>query len=195
MLRSAHGSVTFAQCSPEDRHLTGTVRQQCSTALLRAVYACFPHQPSQDILKLTVNLEAVVVVHTATCPSRYWHAMSTLVRVVRCGGAGLFAKVPLCRLWHGAPAPASGPHAGGRDAPSRDAGVEVRLQGLFRRVDMAADAAAERAAAVQVSHLLRCPKCKTTEKLQVTAHQNRSADEGMTSQGVCMECGYKWKLG
>jgi DNA-directed RNA polymerase subunit M/transcription elongation factor TFIIS len=41
--------------------------------------------------------------------------------------------------------------------------------------------------------VLRCRKCKST-RVAVEQRQMRSADEGMSAFGMCMECKARWKL-
>ena len=204
MLLSRHGAVRVAGAgvlasAPSSAAsaalvlvLDGAVRARARSALhgvLPDAFASLDMRP-QDIIMYATQLEACAVMEADNDYARYMEIMSRVVYNMSVNGAYIARKYPvstICRQ-NNKRLQAQTAHA------QRADGLAQRVVSLMERAKVAADTAAASAAAVSAASAIRCPRCKTQDRINRTAVQRNAGDEGMKTKCRCTHCGHAWEL-
>lgn len=143
-----------------------------------------------DAAAYSAVLEMAAFALTRGNAEMYMAAVSRVVYNLGSNGVHIVGKYPvtrICLLSHRRMG-ADTAHA------QRDAKTEHDVKELLADAEQSAEAAKARAAATTSTQAIRCPKCKTQNDIVRVAQQSRSADEGMTTNCLCVACGQRWKL-
>jgi DNA-directed RNA polymerase subunit M/transcription elongation factor TFIIS len=147
--------------------------------------------------EFALQLERVTLVMAAAAGNAetYMATLSRVVHNLRTAGKVMLNSCPLSTIPR-----VSHVRQNAADAAEcrQDAAIHQPLAAQVAALlaDAAAAAAAATAAATNVTAAaaIKCPGCKTQDRIVRVLQQSRSADEGMATQCLCMACNRSWRL-
>lgn len=186
MLTSCMGVITVPG-GAKDGKLDGVARARARAAL----HADLPFGPDQEHLKIAyaVQVEACAADHSKNNYAAYIATMARVRYNISSNGRRIIEGYPVsrvCKLSH--------KHLHEETAHAqRDEAVLARVRGLLSEASLEADRASSMASSISVTTAIKCPKCKTQDRIARTAMQLNRGDEGMKTKCLCL-CGHSWEL-
>jgi DNA-directed RNA polymerase subunit M/transcription elongation factor TFIIS len=171
----------------EKNTLHGCDRARARAALL----AVLPFGPEEQEAAeaYAYSLEACVVAMADNLYSRYITIMSRVTWNMSTNGARIVETFPIAQVCH-----LSHQCMGTESAHERRKKSDmVRVNAILARAAAEADRAAAMASTIVTEAIIKCPKCKATDRIHRIAVQRNAGDEGMKTECLC-HCGYRWEL-
>jgi len=187
MLASDRGCASVPGGARDDGKLDGAARARARAAL----YNDLPFGPDQTPLRVAYATQ-VEACATDMSKGNYAAYIVTMARVrynISSNGRRIIEAYPVtrvCKLSH--------KHLHEETAHAqRDEAVLNRVRLLMKDASEEADKASATAASIAVEFAIRCPKCKTQDRIARTTMQRTRGDEGMKTKCMCL-CGHSWEL-
>jgi DNA-directed RNA polymerase subunit M/transcription elongation factor TFIIS len=170
--------------------ITGPLRARLRACLEQALQGVGDslQPPRPDLYAAQLEMAAL-----ALCRGRVEAYTATLSRVVynlQTNGVVIVGRYPVSRI----PCLSHVRMEAETSHALRDAAIEAQVKSLLADAEATAVRAVNRAANVTAAAAIRCPKCKTQDRIVRVLQQSRCADEGMTTQCLCMACNQSWRL-
>ena len=167
--------------------LDGPARARARTAL----FADLPFGVDQNALRVAyaTQVEACAADMSKNDYAAYIVTMARVRYNIASNGRRIIEAYPvtrLCKLSH--------KHLREETAHAqRDEAVLMRVRALMKDASKEADLASATASSISIETAIRCPKCKTQDRIARTSMQRTRGDEGMKTKCMCL-CGHSWEL-
>ena len=187
MLTSVLGVAHVPGGKRTDGKLDGEARARARSAL----FADLPFGPDQDALRVayTTQVEACAAEMSKNDYATYIVTMARVRYNISSNGRRIIEAYPVtrvCKLSH--------KHLHEETAHAqRDEAVMNRVRLLMKDAASEADKASATASSITLEIAIRCPKCKTQDRIARTTVQRNRGDEGMKTKCMCL-CGHGWEL-
>ena len=186
MLTSTGGIIGVPGGNCVDGKLNGAARARARSALFNDL----PFGPDQTELRIAYATQ-VEACAADMCKNDYAAYIITMARVrynIASNGRRIIEAYPVtrvCKLSH--------KHLHEETAHAqRDEAVLNRVHALMRDASNEADRASATASSIAIEIAIRCPKCKTQDRIARTTMQRTRGDEGMKTKCMCL-CGHSWE--
>lgn len=187
MLTTYSGTIVVPGGCNADGRLDGASRARARTAL----FADLPFGPDHTALKVAyaTQVEACAADMSKNDYATYIVTMARVRYNIASNGRRIIEAYPvtrLCKLSH--------KHLHEETAHAqRDEAVLSRVRALLKSAAKEADRASATASSIAVEIAIRCPKCKTQDRIARSSMQRTRGDEGMKTKCMCL-CGHSWEL-